>query len=120
MLQAHAPTAEQQGVPSTQRGHDAISHAAALDGVAEASPWALGSPVVHPPPAHCPSAIVQSTHAPPPAPHMLSPAPLAQLPLASQQPPHVCEAHDPTGNPWEALWAICIAPAAAAKAPATA
>jgi hypothetical protein len=120
MLHAHAPTTEQHGVPRAQRGHDAISHAAALAGSAEPLAADPGSPVVHRPPAHCPPDIVQSTHAPPPAPHMLSRAPLRQLPLASQQPPHVCEAHDPTGELREALRAICIAPAVAAKAPAIA
>jgi hypothetical protein len=120
MLHAHAPTAEQHALPSAQRGHDAISHAAALVGVAETPTAEPGYAVLHPPPAQRPSDIVQSTHVAPAAPQALSPAPLRHVPLESQQPLHVWVSHEPIDGCGDALSAICIAPAAAANAPATA
>jgi hypothetical protein len=120
MLHAHAPTAEQHALPSAQRGHDAISHAGAPVGVAETLADEPGSAVLHPPAAQRPSDIVQSTQLAPAAPHALSPAPLLHVPLESQHPLHVWVSHEPIDGCGDALSAICIAPATAANAPATA
>jgi hypothetical protein len=118
MLHAHTPTAEQQGAPSAHRGHDAISHAGAP--AVDAPGDEPEPPPLHAPPVHCESESVQSSHAPPPAPHALSPAPLQHVPFASQQPPHVWRRHDPEAAFCDMPSAICIAPATAANPPAIA
>jgi hypothetical protein len=120
MLHAQTPTAEQHALPSAQRGHDAISHAAALDGSAEGPATDPREAALHAPPAHRSSVMVQSAQDPPPAPQALSPAPLRHVPLASQQPPQVWVLHEPIDGCCDAPSAICRAAAVAAKAPATA